>query len=427
MFYTADLHIHSHYASKTSKYLNLDTLYQWAQVKGIDVVGSGDFTHPAWLATLKERLLPDGNGFFYLKNMPVATALPGIRPSHKDLRFCLSAEVSTEYIHENKKRVVHHLLYAPDFETVKKINKKLGTYADLSADGRPTIILSSRSLMEIVLEASDRAYLVPAHAWTPWNAVFGSKNGHLSLEECYGDLSAHIFALETGLSSDPAMNRRWNKLDHITMMSNSDAHSPAKLGRELNLFDTNCSYEDLFNAVKTKKGFVGTHEFFPEEGKYTYDGHRHCGVCISPVESRDIGAICPVCKKQLTIGAMHQLDRLTGHLATTQSASNKDFKHVVPLLEILAEIHGTGTDSKKVTGAFHKAIAAFGNEFSVLRNVPVEDIHRFSPLLGTAISRMRAGEIKRIEPGYDNVYGKIHLFDKAELTGSGIGQLDIFS
>ncbi len=180
MFYTADLHIHSHYASHTSPELNLDTLYQWAQVKGIDVMGTGDFTHPAWLAELKERLVPDGNGLFYLKNPPAATALHGISPNHRDLRFCLSAEVGTEYIINDKKHIVHHLLYAPDFETVKKINKKLSVYADLSADGRPTIILSSQSLLEIILESSDRAYLVPAHAWTPWNAVFGSKNGHES-------------------------------------------------------------------------------------------------------------------------------------------------------------------------------------------------------------------------------------------------------
>jgi len=417
MFYTADLHIHSHYAGGTSPNLNLDTIYQWAQVKGIDVIGTGDFTHPAWLAELKERLAPDGNGFFYLKKPPATTALHGIQPSHKDLRFCLSAEVSTEYIHENKKHIVHHLLYAPDFDTVKKINKKLGAYADLSADGRPSIILSSGSLLEIILASSDRAYLVPAHAWTPWNAVFGSKNGHDSLAACYGDLSNHIFALETGLSSDPAMNRRWNKLDNLAMMSNSDAHSLNKLGRELNLFDTEKTYDGLFNAVKTKKGFSGTIEFFPEEGKYTYDGHRKCGVCLSPEQSRDCGTICPVCKKQVTIGAMHQLDRLTGSSFAGRQNDNKGFHHVIPLQEILSEIHGAGADTKKVTTAFRKAIAAFGNEFAILEETPVTDIERYHPLLGQAISRMRAGEVKQIVPGYDNKYGRILLFEKDELGG----------
>ncbi|MEP6727711.1 MAG: endonuclease Q family protein [Bacteroidota bacterium] len=419
MFYTADLHIHSHYAGGTSPELNLDTIYQWAQVKGIDVIGTGDFTHPLWLAELKERLLPDGNGFFYLKNPPATTALHGIHPTHKDLRFCLSAEVSTEYMHDNKKRVVHHLLYAPDFDTVKKINKKLSAYADLSADGRPSIILSSRSLLEIIVEASPQSHLVPAHAWTPWNAVFGSKNGHESLEECYGDMAGHIFALETGLSSDPAMNRRWNKLDHLTMMSNSDAHSLNKLGRELNLFDTDKSYDGLFNAVKTKKGFNGTIEFFPEEGKYTYDGHRRCGICLSPEASRGCGTICPVCKKQVTIGAMHQVDRLAGSTNSIQASDNKGFHHVIPLQEMLSEIHGAGANTKKVAMAFRKAIAAFGNEFAILEETPVSDIERHHPLLGMAISRMRAGHVKKIEPGYDNVYGRILLFEKEELGNSG--------
>ena len=352
--------------------------------------------------------------------------MPGVNPSHKNIRFCLSAEVSTEYICQDKKRVVHHLLYAPDFDTVKKINKKLSVYADLSADARPTIILSSRSLLEIILESSVQSHLVPAHAWTPWNAVFGSKNGHESLEDCYGDLSHHIFALETGLSSDPAMNRRWHKLDHLTMMSNSDAHSLNKLGRELNLFDTDCSYNGLFNAVKTKKGFNGTLEFFPEEGKYTYDGHRECNVCLSPGESRKLGSICPVCKKQVTIGAMHQLDRLTGSTIDSQPADARDFHHVIPLQEILAEINGVSSpDGKKVTAAFRKAIAAFGNEFAILEEVPVTDIDRYHPLLGKAIRRMRAGQTKKIIPGYDNKYGKILLFEKDEL-GAGRQQLNMF-
>jgi DNA helicase-2/ATP-dependent DNA helicase PcrA len=426
MLYKADLHIHSHYASHTSKELNLETLYQWAQVKGIDVLGTGDFTHPAWLEELETKLIPDGDGFFYLKNPPAATALPGISPGHKAVRFCLSAEVSTEYMHENKKRVIHHLLYAPDFATAKKINKKLSAYADLRADGRPTIILSSGSLLEIVLESSPRAYLVPAHAWTPWNAVFGSKNGHSSLAECYGNLWTSIFALETGLSSDPAMNRRWSDLDHLTMISNSDAHSLPKLGREVNLLDTDKSYDGLFNAIKTKKGFLGTLEFFPEEGKYTYDGHRECNICLSPEESRNLDTICPVCHKQVTIGAMHQVDRLTGNTLAVQNGNGTDFHHVVPLQEILAEIYGAAPESKKVGAAFRKAIAGFGNEFAILEETPVTDLDRFHPLLGKAISRMRSGDVKQIIPGYDNKYGKILLFEKHELAHSGERQLNMF-
>ncbi len=389
-------------------------------------MGTGDFTHPAWLAELKERLEPDGHGFFHLKNPPTRAAVPGTRSSQRPVKFCLSAEVSTEYVHLGKKRVVHHLLYAPDFDTVKKINMKLGAYADLTADARPTIILSSHSLLEIVLESSSRSFLVPAHAWTPWNAVFGSKNGHENLEDCYGDLASHIFALETGLSSDPAMNRHWDKLDHLALISNSDAHSLHKLGRELNLFNTECSYDGLFTALKTKKGFSGTLEFFPEEGKYTYDGHRACGICLSPEQSRHIGAICPVCKKQLTIGAFHQLERLTGSRRTETATKEEGFYHVIPLAEILAEINRVkATDSKKVNALFWKAIAAFGNEFSLLHEAPVEDIARFHPLLGEGIDRMRNGQVKKIIPGYDNLYGRILLFDKEELRNN-TPQLDLF-
>ncbi len=244
------------------------------------------------------------------------------------------------------------------------------------------------------------------------------------LEECYGDLSTHIFALETGLSSDPAMNRRWNKLDNLTMMSNSDAHSLPKLGRELNLFNTDRSYDGLFNAVKTKKGFEGTIEFFPEEGKYTYDGHRKCGICLSPEASRDHNSICPVCRKEVTIGALHQVDRLTGSNAAIQPFNNNGFHHVIPLQEILSEIHKAGVSTKKVDAAYRKAIAVFGNEYTLLQETPVTAIERYHPLLGKAISRMRAGDVKKIDPGYDNVYGRIYLFEESELGG---GQLGMFS
>ncbi|MFT3937084.1 MAG: endonuclease Q family protein [Chitinophagaceae bacterium] len=427
--YAADLHIHSHYASCTSKDLTLEKLYQWAQVKGIGILGTGDFTHPGWLAELETKLIADDSGLFQLRNPSKETALSGVSPAHTEIKFCLSAEVSAEYGHQNKKRVVHQLLYVPDFDTAKKINKKLSRYADLNADGRLTIFLSSRNLLEIVLESSDRSYLVPAHAWTPWNAVFGSKNGHSSLEDCYGDLAPSIFALETGLSSDPAMNSYWSDLDHLTMMSNSDAHSLPKLGRELNLLDTDKTYDGLFNAVKTKKGFLGTLEFFPEEGKYTYDGHRECKVCFSPEESRNHDSICPVCKKQVTIGAMHQVERLSHcqlpSAYTTNSKNN--FRYIVPLQEILSEIHGTSVKSNKVAAHYNKAIAAFGNEFTLLADACIEDINRFHPLLGKAIDRMRSGNVKQIIPGFDNQYGKILLFEKHELVNGGTQQLNMFS
>jgi len=264
MYYIADLHVHSSYSRATSKTLNLETLYQWAAIKGIHVVGTGDFTHPRWFQELQEKLIPDGNGFYKLKNPPPAL----MRSQAIDTHFCLSTEVSCIYKEGNRLYKNHNLLYAPDFETVAKINSKLATIGNLAADGRPILGLSARNLLEIILEASDRAYLIPAHVWTPWFSALGSKAGYDSIEKCFKELAPYIFALETGLSSDPAMNRRVSALDRYTMVSNSDAHSPQNLGREANLFDTDYTYDGLFRALKTQQGFLGTLEFFPQEGKY---------------------------------------------------------------------------------------------------------------------------------------------------------------
>ncbi|HEX2846175.1 MAG TPA: endonuclease Q family protein [Chitinophagaceae bacterium] len=409
--YIADLHTHSHYAQACSKFLTLETLYQWALIKGIQLISTGDFTHPAWFKELQDKLEPDGKGLFRLKNPAKEPGLPGIKPRSADIRFCLSTEISSVYSYGGKTRKNHNLVYAPDFSSAGWINKKIARFGNLAADGRPTISLSSRDLLETVLETPGRqTHLVPAHAWTPWFSTLGSKGGYDSVDECFRDLSPHIFALETGLSSDPAMNWRWSQLDRFTMLSSSDAHSLQKLGREANLFETELGYEALFEAIKTQKGFLGTYEFFPEEGKYSYDGHRNCGVCLSPAEAIAINNICPQCGRQLTVGVMQRIERLADRSEPVRPPKAASFKYIIPLAEILSEIHEAGVESKKVMTAYGEAINAFGNEFDLLQAVPISDIHRFNPLLAEAIRRMRDGEVIR-QAGYDGVFGKISLFE----------------
>lgn len=425
MSYIADLHIHSRYAQATSPSLTPETLYQWAAVKGIQVLGTGDFTHPAWLAELKEKLEPCNNGLFRLKQPPVETAMPGMKVKLNDLRFCLSTEICTVYLYNGKMRKNHHLVYAPDFETVHRINHSLAKYGNLEADGRPTVQLSSRDLLEIVLQASPQAYLVPAHVWTPWFSTLGSKGGYDSVEDCFRDLSSYVFALETGLSSDPDMNRKWSRLDRFTLLSSSDAHSPSKLGREANLFHTGLSYEALFEAVKTGQGFAGTYEFFPEEGKYFLDGHRKCGIFLQPGETALHKGICPRCGRPLTVGVLNRVEKLTDRSAPLPGNRPAGFHYIIPLAEILAEIHGVSVGTKKQEKAYCDAITAFGNEFSLLTEVPVADIHRYNPVLAEAIRRMRLHQVIRT-PGYDGVYGTIRLFNEGEQQPSGTQQLGLF-
>lgn len=426
MPYIADLHVHSHYASATSKFLNLETLYQWAQVKGIGVIGTGDFTHPAWFSELREKLVPEGNGLFRLKHPPKEPPLPGMKAKQTDTRFCLSTEICCDYIYAGKLRRNHHLIYAPDFETAGKINTAVSRLTDLILDGRPTIHISSRDLLELVLNASDRAHLVPAHVWTPWFSTLGSKGGYDSVDECFRDLASHIFALETGLSSDPGMNWKWSQLDRLALMSNSDAHSPQNLGREANIFDTELSYDALFNAVKTGKGFLGTYEFFPEEGKYYLDGHRKCKLPLSPEETAQHKGICPACGKPLTVGVLNRVQKLADRDLPQQPESAAGFQYIIPLPEILAEINKTGVDSKRVQHAFSRAISAAGNEFNLLTAMPVEDIRKKSgPLLAEAIRRMRMNKVRRIA-GYDGEYGTIYLFEEKELDRPLHQQISMF-
>ncbi len=415
MFYIADLHLHSHYSRATSKDLNLETLYQWARIKGINIVGTGDFTHPLWFKELKEKLEPDGTGLFRLKNPPKED-VPGFTCADIDVRFCLTSEISSIYKHGDKVRKNHNCVYAPDFETVARINAKLGQIGNLSADGRPILGLPSRNLLEIVLETSDDAHLIPAHIWTPWFSMFGSRSGYNSVQECFSDLSAHIFALETGLSSDPEMNWRLSMLDKYTLVSNSDAHSPQKLGREANLFDTERSYYALFDALKTKKGFLGTYEFFPEEGKYHMDGHRKCDVCFEPEESIRHKNLCPKCGQPLTIGVLHRVTELSDRKQPQRPVGAPDFHYIIPLPEILSEIKGVSPSSKAVNQTFRQVISSFGNEFTLLKQAPVEDIkQKAGTVVAEAIKRMREQEVNP-QGGYDGEYGVIKIFKEGELA-----------
>lgn len=425
MHFLSDLHIHSRYSRATSKNLDLESLYQWAQIKGLHVIGTGDFTHPEWIKELQEKLEPDGTGLFRLKNPPKTPGLPGMRTNDIDVRFCLSTEISSIYKYNEKVRKNHNLVYAPDIETAKRINARLSEIGNLASDGRPILGLPAHDLLEIVLETSDDAHLIPAHVWTPWFSTLGSKAGYDSIEECFRDLSEHIFALETGLSSDPEMNWKISALDRYTLISNSDAHSPQKLGREANLFDTERSYYAIFEALKTKKGFNGTYEFFPEEGKYHMDGHRKCNVCMKPHESIKHNEICPVCGKPLTIGVLNRVEKLADREMPQKPEGAPDFEYIIPLPEIISEFTGTGPSSKGVQQNFIRMISKFGNEFDLLQKIPIEEIKsKGGELLAEAIRRLRHREVNP-QGGYDGEYGVISIFNPGEIEQL-MGQTDLF-
>ena len=404
MFFYADLHIHSKYSRATSKSCNLEELALWAEKKGLSIITTGDFTHPAWFNEIKEKLVPAGPGIFKLKN------------SNSPIRFVLSVEISTIYKKGDKTRKIHHVVFAPDISAAEKLRNRLSTIGNIKSDGRPILGLDSRNLLEITLESGEGAYIIPAHIWTPWFSVLGSKSGFNSIEECYGDLSSHIFAVETGLSSDPEMNWRISSLDKYRLVSNSDAHSPANLAREATVFDTEPDYFSILKALKTGNGYVGTVEFFPEEGKYHEDGHRNCNICLTPEETTKLGGICPVCGKPLTIGVLNRVNELTDrkNILTPPPKAGQVFS-LVPLREILSEILQVGVSSKAVTNTYEGLIQKLGSELDVLRLVPTEDISKaHSPMLGEAMSRLRAGKVIR-QAGYDGEYGVIRLFKDNEL------------
>jgi len=424
MRFHADLHIHSKYSRATSRDLDLEHLAWWAMRKGITVVGTGDFTHPAWRAELKEKLVPAEPGFFRLTpdlEKKIASSLPV--PARGVVRFMLSVEISTIYKKGERTRKIHHLLYAPNFDAADRIAAKLASIGNIASDGRPILGLDSRNLLEITLEADPGAYLVPAHIWTPWFAVLGSQSGFDSIIDCYGDLAPHVFALETGLSSDPPMNWRLSFLDRFRLVSNSDAHSPGKLGRETTLYDTELDYFALRKALETGKGYVGTVEFFPEEGKYHLDGHRKCEARLTPKETLANGGLCPVCGRPVTVGVLHRVDALAdrdeNQAPPPETAG--EVSNLVPLPEILSEIEGSGPASKTVERHYDRLISTLGPELPILQSLPLEDIARAdSSLFAEAIKRLRAGQVIR-DAGYDGEYGRIRLFEDRELRHATAG------
>lgn len=408
MFY-ADLHIHSKFSRATSQDMDLETIEQWAQLKGIKLVGTGDFTHPQWLKEIETKLDDEGNGLFTLKRKYKKDVPESCR---EEIFFILSSEISCIYQKNGKLRKVHLIILSPSLRDVSKINHALTQIGSLLSDGRPILGVDTKELTKIILEINPDSLIIPAHAWTPHFSIFGSQSGFDSIEECFEELTPYIYAIETGLSSDPPMNWRLSKLDRINLISNSDAHSPAKIGRESNIFDTEMSYRGITEAIKTGKGFLGTVEFFPEEGKYHYDGHRACGIRLSPKETIKRNHLCPVCGRKVTVGVMHRVEILADRKEGVKPPQALPFKSIIPLQEIFAEINKSSTQSKSVSNLYIKAIHNLGSEYSILLTKDIKEIEGFSEILAEAVYRMRIGKIF-IEAGYDGEYGKIRVFDES--------------
>jgi DNA helicase-2/ATP-dependent DNA helicase PcrA len=411
MAFVADLHVHSRYSRATSRGLDLQSLHAWAQRKGIGVLATGDFTHPAWFAELRACLAPADDGLFRLRAdlaREVDTGVP--KACRADVRFMLSVEISSIYKRDGRVRKVHNLVYAPDWQTADRIRSRLSRVGNLAADGRPILGLDARDLLDITLEASPDAFLIPAHIWTPWFSMLGERSGFDSLDECFGDLSRHVFAAETGLSSDPAMNWRLSSLDRISLVSSSDAHSAEKLGREASRFACAPSYLAIRDALRDRNGaFLGTIELFPEEGKYHHPGHRGCGIGMSPEQASRVGNLCPTCGKTLTAGVASRVDALADRPPGFVPEDGKPFTNLVPLPEILSELLGTGTASARVRGCHERLLARHGSELAILLDLPAEDADREEPArLGEALRRLRSGSVTRV-PGYDGQYGHIRV------------------
>ncbi len=412
MSFIADLHIHSHFSRATSQDLVPEDLSLWAQKKGVAMIGTGDFTHPGWVEELREKLVEAENGLYRLrpdlekavdKEVPASCKAP--------TRFVLSGEISCIYKRGDRTRKIHNLVLLPDFKAAQKLNERLQRIGNITSDGRPILGLDSRDLLEIVLEVSDRAFFIPAHIWTPWFSLFGSKSGFDSIEECFGDLTPHIHALETGLSSDPPMNRLLSTLDNYLLVSNSDAHSAPRLGREANIFEVPFDYDLVVRAMTQKTGFEGTVEFFPEEGKYHLDGHRKCQISLHPSETKQHKGICPTCGKPLTVGVLSRVFELSDR---DEPKLSKEFFSLIPLTEILSEIFDCGPSAKRVLSFYEDVLAALGPELDILMHAPLRAIEEGGgPLLREAIDRMRQNRVIRQE-GYDGEYGVIRLFEEAE-------------
>lgn len=404
MKFVADFHIHSKYSRATSPLMNLENLDLWAAIKGIKVLGTGDFTHPIWSGELKKKLEPAETGLFKLKGKDSPT------------RFILTSEISCVYSKNGKVRKIHIIMFAPTLEVVKKINEKLDKIGNIDYDGRPIIGLDAKELVKIVLEVDKDCMIVPAHIWTPWFSVFGSKSGFDTLEECFEEYTKYIYAVETGLSSDPKMNWRLSQLDNITLISNSDSHSLQKIGREANVFDTDLSYKGIYEAIKNKdkNKFLYTVEFFPEEGKYHYDGHRSCNLRLSPKESKKYNNICPECGKPLVIGVLNRVEELADRKEGFVPKNAIPYKSLIPLNEIIADAVGFSVSAKAVVEHYNNLIKKIGNEFYILLDATREEIEKeSSSKIAEGVIRAREGKVI-IDPGYDGVYGTIKIFSEEE-------------
>jgi DNA helicase-2/ATP-dependent DNA helicase PcrA len=395
MSFFADFHVHSRYSRSTSPGLELPELARWAEMKGLAVVGSGDFTHPSWFRALEAGLADSSSGLYALQK------------NHRSVHFILSSEISLIYKQAGKVRKVHLLLLAPSLAAVEKINASLGRRFNLRADGRPILGASARDISAEILAIDERVVIIPAHIWTPWFSLLGSRSGFDSLEECFADCSPYIHAVETGLSADPPMLARVSSLRRFTVLSNSDAHSAQNLGREANELDCPLTYDGIARAIR-EGGIVRTIEFFPEEGKYHHDGHRQCGISLAPAAARALGDVCPVCGKPLTLGVLHRVE----DLADVTGESPRPFSYQIPMRQVLAQVLRCGENSKKVARRYVELIERLGPEFSILQSLPLQALAAADERLAMAVQAMRENRVRR-EPGYDGVYGKIVLDIKA--------------
>ncbi|MBU4331820.1 endonuclease Q family protein [Candidatus Parcubacteria bacterium] len=424
----ADLHLHSKYSRATSPQMDIDGIFKWAKIKGINLVATGDYTHPEYFKELKEKLERVDNGFYKIKSTlsaEVSKRETKAGPSDEllvtsDTYFVPTAEISCIYSKGGKCRRLHICLITPTFEEVAEINSALTKIGNLHSDGRPILGLDAKKLAQIVLDISPDSLVICAHAWTPWFAIFGSKSGFDSMEECFEELTPKIYAVETGLSSDPAMNWRWSALDNLTLISNSDAHSPANLGREVNVLELQeMTYVNMLKAIRREdlknNRMAYTIEFFPQEGKYHYDGHRLCNVSFSPEETKKRKGICPVCKRPLTLGVDYRVSELADRKEKVKKpAGQADYKSLVPLQEIIAESFNVGKNSKKVQAEYQSMIEKGKSEFNILLNLTVEELKKITiPKIMEAIKRVQEGNLI-IKPGYDGEYGVVKIFSEQE-------------
>jgi uncharacterized protein (TIGR00375 family) len=400
MEFIADFHIHSKYSRATSKDMDIAHIAEWAKLKGIALMGTGDFTHHLWLEELKHKLEDLGNGLF----------------KYQGVYFILTTEISSIYSKKGKTYRIHNMIFSPSFKTTDKINETLSRYGNLASDGRPILGMDASDLARIIFDIDENCMIVPGHIWTPWFSLFGSMSGFDRIEDCFENQTPKIFALETGLSSDPAMNWRLSALDKYSLISNSDSHSPSKIGREANIFDCELNYQAIKEVLKTKdkKRFLYTIEFYPEEGKYHFDGHRLCQVRLSPAQTREKNGRCPKCGKSVTVGVMNRVEQLADRPQGHLPANRIPFKNLIPLDEIIAEAKGVTKTSLAVEREYRSLIAKFDTEFNILLRLSKEDLLKSLPKrLADGIVRVREGKIN-IQAGFDGEYGIISIFDKDE-------------